>query len=834
MPLTIRSLISIIVVCALLLPSMTGISQSQGTSYVFIEDFASAAEYTQTAPGVRISDGQVYWNVSRSGGPQFVYRQIPAFTGDLTLLVRGQIDTATNNCRVQVGVSDRPGSGTAINFGFHGGGCPRNGSVVTASGVTLNAREEPACNYVGDWLWIQPRTPYSAILTTSSGIAQLSVRGVGSAVGTPQYSGVYNTLYVGLNGDGDWPSCSGTIDSVIVVAGNVPGLTGVSIDPADAESIARDMLRGDIATVLRAVEANLVPAHRPAVQFYLPLALGFWMGGPEFVLALHNALGTLPNCLPVQPTGSESRDVATLCVEQWRSATSAAYRDADAAIQRWYDVATLQGARQFAEGIVTTLTLRLGALAAGTAIPGALLFEAFGAISGTIHLAVLRELSIEALVQIARVWFADLGYRAAQDYFNSLPTDTSGVSPWRVTRNADWTPEIEIIDGVEMVLVPPGCFDMGSSAGNADERPVHRQCFDQPFWIDRYEVTNGQFAQFGGVAANLSDWSGASRPRIRITWAEASDFCALRGMRLPTEAEWEFAARGPDNLTYPWGNVFIAGNLIYSGNAGSQTQDVGSRPGGASWVGAMDMVGNVWEWVSSLYWPYPHTTSDGRESDSRSQFPRTVRGGGWNSAAEWGRATVRTIAGNDPNSNGSIIGFRCAVPDAAGGMIGAQPPSEPATGKAPPSDVPEPPPPMSVTAFRPSSWGELSQYRSLWMGLTFRDRTTPGSERYETTINPSQIYALSFTWCAIRAEDLPGIVAPLTVAFGINGNMLPASTLFVEDRNACRRYGVLLDGWTSGVTTDIQVRYALSRSIFDGISTYQAGEYLHQIRVYVR
>ena len=134
-----------------------------------------------------------------------------------------------------------------------------------------------------------------------------------------------------------------------------------------------------------------------------------------------------------------------------------------------------------------------------------------------------------------------------------------------------------------MVLVPVGCFMMGSSDGKADEAPVHEVCFDAPFWIDVYEVTNAQFGTSG-------QFDGDDRPREMMNWQRALAYCQSRGARLPTEAEWEYAARGPDSLIYPWGNAFIADNVVYFLNSENRTWDVGSRPQGVSWVGAYDPV----------------------------------------------------------------------------------------------------------------------------------------------------------------------------------------------------------------------------------------------------
>ncbi len=163
-------------------------------------------------------------------------------------------------------------------------------------------------------------------------------------------------------------------------------------------------------------------------------------------------------------------------------------------------------------------------------------------------------------------------------------------------------------------LVPAGCFQMGSEDGEDDEKPVHEVCFEEPFWIDKYEVTNGQFVVFNGQAARESFFSGDDRPREQITWFEAQAFCESREARLSTEAEWEYAARGPDGLVYPWGNEWDQSRVIGFRFRGSitGTAPVGSIPAGASWVGALDMSGNVWEWVGDWYGlDYYETLADG-------------------------------------------------------------------------------------------------------------------------------------------------------------------------------------------------------------------------------
>src|SRR5690606_13112232 len=240
----------------------------------------------------------------------------------------------------------------------------------------------------------------------------------------------------------------------------------------------------------------------------------------------------------------------------------------------------------------------------------------------------------------------------------TLSPEQRALTP--VAHNADWTPVERDFDGVTMVLVPAGCFMMGSDESQDDEQPVHEQCFEEPFWIDKYEVTQAQFARLGGQKANPNHSTGDNRPVERITWFEARDFCVLRGARLPTEVEWEYAARGPDSLVYPWGNAWNANNVVWLRNSNNQTAAVGSIPAGASWVRALDMSGNVWEWTSSLYEPYPYDASDGREADTgnRADVRRVLRGGSFLNAIANLRGAIRYRY--IPNSGNNIRGFRCA------------------------------------------------------------------------------------------------------------------------------------------------------------------------------
>lgn len=226
--------------------------------------------------------------------------------------------------------------------------------------------------------------------------------------------------------------------------------------------------------------------------------------------------------------------------------------------------------------------------------------------------------------------------------------------------NADWSPVEETFDGVPMVLVPAGCFKMGSALGERDERDPHMVCIDMPFWLDETEVTQGQFMEIWGIASEMPAFTGDLLPVEQITWFEAVDYCAARGGRLPTEAEWEFAARGPEAWIYPWGDDLASDRAIYNGNSGGKTGEVGSRPQGASWVGALDMAGNVWEWTGSAYQPYPYDAADGREQTAGSQaaVQRVIRGGSWKTGGRDLRGSKRLDA--SPAEMRDQIGFRCA------------------------------------------------------------------------------------------------------------------------------------------------------------------------------
>jgi iron(II)-dependent oxidoreductase len=236
-----------------------------------------------------------------------------------------------------------------------------------------------------------------------------------------------------------------------------------------------------------------------------------------------------------------------------------------------------------------------------------------------------------------------------------------------------------------MVRLPGGTFTMGSDRGPADELPAHPVTV-KPFWIDRLPVTNAEFAAFlqrlGGTinarGQHLFDWDdrdarlrkvkGAWRadpgherhPANEMTWYGARDYCAALGKRLPSEAEWEYAARGTTGRTYPWGEMPPDASRARYGIGWTKTAPVGSYPKGATPEGVLDVAGNVHEWTASIAQPYPYRADDGREDPDKVD-DRVTRGGAADTGPEtlraaWRGATVsrRATAGHHN------IGFRCA------------------------------------------------------------------------------------------------------------------------------------------------------------------------------
>jgi len=240
------------------------------------------------------------------------------------------------------------------------------------------------------------------------------------------------------------------------------------------------------------------------------------------------------------------------------------------------------------------------------------------------------------------------------------------------------TPEIleEITDtnGITMRLVPAGEFTMGSEL-EENQKPIHIVYLDA-YYIDKYEVTNQAYQKCvdAGVCRAPSDKSSSTRkeyygnpgfsnyPLIYATWIMANEYCQWRDTRLPTEAEWEKAARGTDARIYPWGSEFgcdFANMVIQGLQCFGDTNAVGSYETGISPYGLYDMAGNVAEWTSTVMKPYPYDKNDGRE-DSSVLRSHIVRGGSWFYENEtYSRVSKRDELNsmtNDPD-----IGFRCVM-----------------------------------------------------------------------------------------------------------------------------------------------------------------------------
>jgi serine/threonine-protein kinase len=259
-------------------------------------------------------------------------------------------------------------------------------------------------------------------------------------------------------------------------------------------------------------------------------------------------------------------------------------------------------------------------------------------------------------------------------------------------------------DGMVMVYVPAGEFEMGSTDDEIDyvmERCIEeyrgdceRESFEAElwartvaldgFWVDQTEVTNAQYANCveagaceqparSGSYTHLIYYYGTSAyddyPVINVSWHQADAYCEWAGARLPTEAEWEYAARGPEGWRYPWGDEFDGTLLNYCDancefdhadetfdDGHEDTAPVGSFPDGASWCGAQDMAGNVLEWVADWAEGYP----SGRQENPTgppSGDSRVVRGGSWGSFRVFARCAMRF--GDLPGLSDWYIGFRC-------------------------------------------------------------------------------------------------------------------------------------------------------------------------------
>jgi formylglycine-generating enzyme required for sulfatase activity len=216
-----------------------------------------------------------------------------------------------------------------------------------------------------------------------------------------------------------------------------------------------------------------------------------------------------------------------------------------------------------------------------------------------------------------------------------------------------------------MIAIPAGEFTMGSEV--EDERPPH-VVFVEAFEIDKLEVTSQEFERFVYETGYVTDAEKAgdtswrfyaqgkpNHPVVKVSWNDAKAYCEWLGKRLPSEAEWEKAARGTDRRAYPWGNQWDAARANTKEAKLRGTTAVGSFPGGASPYGVMDMAGNVAEWTTDWFKAYP---GGDFASPYFGEKYRVIRGGGWFSDKQLVRTTERSCSGVELANDD--VGFRCA------------------------------------------------------------------------------------------------------------------------------------------------------------------------------
>lgn len=243
--------------------------------------------------------------------------------------------------------------------------------------------------------------------------------------------------------------------------------------------------------------------------------------------------------------------------------------------------------------------------------------------------------------------------------------------------------EVKGKDGAPMVLIPEGPFPMGvphgDRDGGRDEYPRH-DVFVNNFYIDKFELTNSRYLEFVKATnhripqnpknATRNLWQGdaiteslADRPVINVDWADANAYCQWAGKRLPTEAEWEKAAKGTADRRFPWGNVEPTNKHLNFNQQwiGEKTlMPVGSYELGKSPFGVYDMAGNVWEWVNDwydakYYEKSPAKNPTGPETGTK----RVLRGSGWQN--ETPTVRIFTRVDSDPTIRNESTGFRCAM-----------------------------------------------------------------------------------------------------------------------------------------------------------------------------
>ena len=229
--------------------------------------------------------------------------------------------------------------------------------------------------------------------------------------------------------------------------------------------------------------------------------------------------------------------------------------------------------------------------------------------------------------------------------------------------------EITDAHGIPMVLVPAGEFVMGSDRDQAAARPAHTVYLDD-FYIDVYEVSQTRYKEClaaggceltpgTGELLNRPVWD--EHPMMDITWYDAQEYCEWRGGSLPTEAQWEKAARGTDERKFPWGNEPVTCERARYGECGWMTAPIGTHPAGASPYGVQDMAGNAWELIYDWYQQDYYSVSPA-ENPTGPEEPtgyKSERGGAWFYEADLMTAIWRNNL--PPTAHYLYVGFRCVI-----------------------------------------------------------------------------------------------------------------------------------------------------------------------------
>jgi iron(II)-dependent oxidoreductase len=223
-----------------------------------------------------------------------------------------------------------------------------------------------------------------------------------------------------------------------------------------------------------------------------------------------------------------------------------------------------------------------------------------------------------------------------------------------------------------MVYVPEGFFQMGSASGREDEKPMH-YVYTSGYFIDKYEVTNKQYLEFVEATGhqmpkfwNDENFNPPDAPVVGVSWYDAMAYAEWKGRRLPTEAEWEKAARGNDGRLWPWGNKWDKGFAWYFVNIFGEednyryTAPVGYYQSGVSPFGLFNTAGNVWEWCQDWYDRNYYRVSPEVNPQGPKGTMKVLRGGSWINNIEGVQVVKR--ARNQPHAKNEIYGFRTVLP----------------------------------------------------------------------------------------------------------------------------------------------------------------------------